>query len=112
VTADDDFAYFIDLDPALPIDASRIDRIPAAGGTPTTLVDGIPGGAFPIQAFYGFVYLLTGEGIKRVPTSGGAVEDVTFGAISGFALSSDFSGHDVIYWSDVTHGGLIWRARL
>jgi hypothetical protein len=40
------------------------------------------------------------------------VEDVTFGAIGGFALGSDFNGHDVIHWSDVTHGGLIWRARL
>jgi hypothetical protein len=111
-TADDEFAYFIDVDPAQPIDASKIDRVPAGGGAVTTLLDGIPGGAFPIQAFHGFVYFLTGEGIKRVPTGGGAVEDVTFGAIGGFALTTGLDGFDVIYWSDVTHGGLIWRAVL
>jgi hypothetical protein len=40
------------------------------------------------------------------------VTDVTFGAIGGFALTTGLDGLDVIYWSDVTHGGLIWRARL
>ena len=113
-SADDQFAYFIDVDPAVSIDESKIDRVPALGGAPVTLVDGIPGGAFPIVAFRDFVYFLAfgGGGIKRVPITGGPVEDVTFGAIGGFALTTDLSGHDVIYWTDMTHGGLIWRARL
>lgn len=111
-SAEDDFAYFIDVDPARSISTSKIDRVPSLGGLPVTLVDGIPGGAFPIVAFHGFVYFLAGDGIKRVSTVGGAVEAVTFGAIGGFALTTDLAGHDVIYWSDVTHGGLIWRARL
>ena len=111
-SADDQFVYFADVDPALSIDTSKIDQVPTFGGPAVTLVDGIPGGAFPIVVFHGYVYFLTGEGIKRVPTTGGAVGDVVSGAIGGFALTTDLAGHDVLYWSDQTHGGLIWRARL
>jgi len=110
--ADDQFVYFIDLAPDASIDESKIDKVPAAGGTPVTLVDGIPGGAFPIAPFHGFVYFLTGDGIKRVSVAGGPVEDVVFGAIGGFALTTGPANHDLLYWSDDTHGGLIWRARL
>jgi hypothetical protein len=111
-SADDEFLYVIDVDPRLSISASKIERVPVAGGPVVTLVDGVPGGAFPIVAFHGFVYFLAADGIKRVLTTGGPVELVTAGAIGGFALATDALGHDVIYWSDVTHGGLIWRGRL
>jgi hypothetical protein len=111
-SADDQFAYFIDVAPGESISASKIDRVPVTGGPAVTLVDGIPGGAFPIVAARGFVYFLAPDGIKRVSRDGGPVEAVVSGAIGGFAVASDLAGHDVIYWSDVTHGGLIWRGRL
>lgn len=109
--ADADFVYFIAVAPFEPISASKIYRVPATGGEPVLLVDGVIGGAFPLSAHNGFVYFLSGEGVKRVSRFGGPVEDLVFGVIGGFAVTTMF-GRDVLYWSDVTHGGLIWRAGL
>lgn len=111
-SADDQFVYFIDVSPFESIDTSKIDQVPSGGGATVTLVDGIVGGAFPIVAFHSFVYFQTFDGIKRVSTAGGPVEDVVFGSIGGFALTTDVNGFDLLYWSDATHGGLIWRGRL
>jgi hypothetical protein len=111
-TADDEFVYFVDVDPRRSISTSKIDKVPAFGGSAVTLVDGIPGGAFPIVAFREFVYFLSFDGIRRVSTDGGPVEDVVLGSFGGFTVATDIEGHDVLYWSDLTHGGLIWRARL
>lgn len=114
-TADDQFVYFIGVDARFSLSTSKIEKVPAFGGPAVTLVDGIPGGAFPIVAFRDFVYFLSFESmrrIRRVPINGGPVEDIVFGSIGGFAVTTDIEGHDVLYWSDLTHGGLIWRARL
>jgi len=58
------------------------------------------------------VYYLDVLGIHRVPVNSGAPEDVVTGTFGGFALTTDSAGHDVMYYTDPTHGGLIWRGRV
>jgi hypothetical protein len=112
MAADDDFLYYIDYDPSIGLAHSNLMKLPAGGGAPLALVTDTLD-AFPVVAFEGFVYFSDAAGIHRVDKNGGAVEDVVAqGAVSGFAVTTGADGHGRIYWSDQSHGGLIWRARL
>jgi len=86
-------------------------KAPATGGSVTILVDNIAAG-FPIAVLDGFVYWADGGRLARVPTGGGDSEDVVVGPIGGFAVSHDDDGHGLVYWTDNSHGGLVWRARV
>jgi hypothetical protein len=112
MAADDDFLYYIDYDPSIGLNHSNLMKLAAGGGTPQALVTDTLG-AFPVVAFNGFVYYSDPAGIHRIDRNGGTVEDVVAqGAVGGFAVTTDADGHGRIYWSDQSHGGLIWRARL
>jgi hypothetical protein len=111
MAADSQSLYFIDSERFGDIDDSTISKMPLGGGPITPLVEHTLA-AFPIAVFKGFVYYVDVLGVHRVPVNTGAPEDVATGTIKGFALTTDAAGHDVMYWTDPTHGGLIWRGRL
>ncbi len=113
MAADDTSVYFVDFDPNDPdnINNSFIQSMPAHGGPITTLATGL-GPSFPIAVLDGFVYWTDNTRIARVPVTGGSVDDVVDGVISGFAVDHDAEGHGVLYWTDNTHGGLVWRGRV
>jgi hypothetical protein len=113
MTADDDFVYWADFDTTTnDLDASRIVKMPAGGGAPVVLVPSTLL-AFPIVAYKGNVFYLDANGIHSVSSDGGDPVDVVPSAtVAGFAITVDANGHDAVYWTDKSHGGLVWHGRL
>lgn len=111
MAADSQSLYFVDSVRGGDVNDSEISKMPLAGGTIVTLVPHTLL-AFPIAVFKGSVYYLDVLGVHRVSVNGGTPEDVATGTIGGFALTTDPQGNDVMYWTDPTHGGLVWRGRL
>jgi hypothetical protein len=108
-TADDTNVYWTDI-----INATGLGGVWQAfadGTGAALLLDNVNPG-FPIGVLDGFIYWSDGGRIARIPVGGGASEDVIVGPNGGFALDHDGAGHGVMYWTDNTHGGLVWRGRV
>lgn len=113
MTSDDDFVYWVDFDTtAGDLDASRIVKMPAGGGAPVVLVPSTLS-TFPLVAYKGNVFYLDANGVHSVSSDGGdPVDVVTSSTVAGFAVTVDVNGHDAVYWTDKSHGGLVWHGRL
>lgn len=110
MSADDTSLYYADYSNTTGDEA--LWSLPIAGGTPTLVLDAANG--FPIAAQDGYLYWVdfSGSAVHRVPVGGGSADDLVDGVIGGFAITHDGAGDTLLYWTDNTHGGLVWAGQL